>query len=117
MLGVIWGAWHFLAVLWGSAGAFGTVPVPLFIAVSLFSTLPPYRVLMTFVYDRTRSLPVAMLMHASLTSSMLIIAPQLTGSSLVAWDVAFAAVAWIAVAFVPVSRTQHAPAPREAAGD
>lgn len=41
--------------------------------------LPAYRVLMVWVYDRTGSLPVVMLMHASLSASTLILQPLATG--------------------------------------
>ena len=54
IVGLFWGAWHFLAVLWGSASSFGSTPIPLFMLVALFSFLPPYRVLMARVYDRTK---------------------------------------------------------------
>ena len=40
-----------------------------------FSFLPAYRVLMVWVYDRTGSVLVAMLMHVSLTASTLILQP------------------------------------------
>jgi membrane protease YdiL (CAAX protease family) len=95
--GVFWGMWHFVAVLWGSADAFGSVPIPLYLLVALFSALVPYRVLMTMVYARTGSMLVAMLMHASLTSSMLILGPQVTGSTLLAYDLAFGGVLWVVV--------------------
>jgi hypothetical protein len=48
--------WHFLAVWWGSARSFGSVPVPLFLIVALFTFLRPYRVLMVRVDERTGSL-------------------------------------------------------------
>lgn len=97
-LGIVWGAWHFLAVLWGSGASIGAVPIPLFLAVALFSFLPPYRVLMTRVYERTRSLMVAVLMHAGLTSCMLILGPSVAGGALIAHDLVVAAVLWALVA-------------------
>jgi uncharacterized protein len=45
----------------------GTFPMAIFLAASLFTWQPAYRMLMMWVYDRTNgSLPVAMLMSASL---------------------------------------------------
>lgn len=41
-VGLVWGFWHFLAIWWGSADAFGRVPVALYLLVALFSFLPPY---------------------------------------------------------------------------
>lgn len=95
ILGVAWGAWHFLAVYWGSAGTVGAVPAPVFLLSALFSYLLPYRVLMVLVYERTRSLPVAMLMHFSLTMCMVALGPQLSGGMGVAYNFAFSAALWI----------------------
>lgn len=94
LLGVMWGAWHFLAILWGSAGAFGSVPVAIYLMVALFSFLPPYRILMAWVYDRTQSILVAVLMHMSLTASMLILGPAVAGNELLTFDLVFGAVLW-----------------------
>lgn len=62
IVGVLWGAWH-LPLFAGSAATSGEIPPALFLAVMLFGWLVPYRVLMVWVYDRTQSLLVAMLMH------------------------------------------------------
>ena len=96
-LGAMWGAWHLLATWWGSADAFGSVPVPIYMLVVLFSFIPPYRILMVWVYERTESLLVAVLMHASLTSSMLIMAPAVYGVDSIIYNMAFAGVLWCAV--------------------
>ncbi len=48
---------------------------------ALFSFLPAFRVLMVWVYDRTGSLLVAMLMHVSLTASTLIFQPVSDGGA------------------------------------
>ena len=70
IVGLLWGAWHFLVTWWGSSSTVGAVPLSVYLPVMLFSFLPPYRVLMVWVYDRTGSLLLAMLMHASLTASV-----------------------------------------------
>jgi len=114
-VGVMWGAWHFLAVLWGSADAFGSVPIPVYLLVALFSFLPPYRVLMVWVYDRTQSVLIAILMHASLTASMLILGPPVSGSTLLAHDLTFAGALWVVVAGVAVLRIRAAYAPSKSA--
>jgi len=95
LLGLVWGAWHFLAILWGGASAFDEVPITMYLAVALFSFIPPYRVLMAHVYDRTKSLFIAILMHASLTASMLILGPTISGAELLAFDITFAALFWL----------------------
>jgi membrane protease YdiL (CAAX protease family) len=65
--------------------------------VALFSFLPPYRVLMTWVFDRTGSTLVAILMHASLTTSMLLFGSTATGDAAVVYDAVFAGVLWAVV--------------------
>jgi membrane protease YdiL (CAAX protease family) len=102
-VGVVWGAWHFLAIYWGSANAVGSVPVPVYLMVALFSFLVPYRILMTWVYRHTRSTLIGVLMHASLTSSMLLLGPPVAGRDLIAYDLALGAVLWIAAATVLVA--------------
>lgn len=67
IVGVLWGAWHF--PLFSSGDSSGRVPSVLFVPGLLFTVLPAFRVLMVWVYDRTGSLLVVMLMHASLTAS------------------------------------------------
>lgn len=98
VVGLLWGAWHFLAVFWGSAEAFGSVPIPVFMVVALFAFLPPYRVLMVRMYHRTESVLLGILMHASLTASMILLGPVVAGGAAVAYDVAFGAALWLVVA-------------------
>lgn len=99
ILGMLWAVWHVLAVLWGMGSMAGPIPLPLFLSIDLLSVLLPYRVLMVWIYERTHSLIVAMLMHASLTSSLLILGPAgLSGSAQLAYDLVMAAILWAAVA-------------------
>ena len=53
---------------------------------------------MVWVYDCTKSLLVAMLMHASLTATTLIFMPQATGASLLSYDIVLAASLWLVIA-------------------
>jgi membrane protease YdiL (CAAX protease family) len=110
ILGLVWGTWHFPVFFWGSgtpSGA-GTVPPALYLLVLLFSWLPAYRVLMMWVYDRTESLLVAILMHASLVASNAILAPlALGGAATVAYDLVWAAVLWLVVAAVALANRGH----------
>jgi uncharacterized protein len=112
-VGLVWGAWHFLAIYWGSSDAMGSVPAPVYLLVALFSFLPPYRVLMVWVYRHTRSLLIGILMHASLTSSILILGPAVSGPALLIYDLTLAAVLWIAAAAVLAfeRRAKHSWAP------
>lgn len=73
LIGVLWGAWH--APLFSRSDSFtGALPLALLI-VQLFSWLPAYRVLMVWVYDRTGSMLVTMLMHVSLVATTFIFPP------------------------------------------
>ena len=103
IMGLLWGAWHFLSNLWGKEPT-GELSLAIVMPVLLFSFLPPYRVLMVWVYDRTGSLLVAMLMHASLVASLVISTPQgIAGVPFVTWYIVCATVLWVVVAAVAVA--------------
>lgn len=99
IVGIVWGAWHFLP-FWESDTFSGAIPL-LLLVVRLFSWLPPFRVLMVWIYDHTESLLLSVLMHASLVASLSIFVPgELSGASLITWIIAWAAGLWIVVAAV-----------------
>ena len=99
IVGLVWGAWHFL-LFWEGDTFAGAVPLALLVS-RLFAWLPPYRVLMVHVYDRTQSGLVTALMHASLVASQFIIMPAaLMGVDLVVWLLLWAGVLWLAVGVV-----------------
>ena len=117
-LGLLWSAWHFLAVLWGGGRAIGSASPALFLAVDLCSALPVFRVLMVWVYDRTGSLLVAVLMHASLTASVIVLGPAVTGPQTLIYDAALAAILWLLVSAIALSnrgRLVRAPLAHQAA--
>lgn len=99
LVGFVWGAWHFLPTYWGSGDASGALLlVLLFPPLVFYTAVPPaYRLLMVWVFERTASLLVVMLMHASLTaSSLFILAPQAQGTGLVLYYLILAALLWSA---------------------
>ena len=102
ILGVLWGAWHFLVNVWGGGNWAGSLSSALFLPSVLTSlaVLPAYRVLMVWVHDRTGSLLAAMLMHVSLTASMVILQPLALGMPGVTYVLTFAAALWIVVGVV-----------------
>jgi membrane protease YdiL (CAAX protease family) len=97
-VGMLWAAWHWLVAVW----AIGPSPDTLSLASYLLDPilfLVGFRVLMTWVYDQTESILVAMMMHASLTGSALILgAPGLRGTPLLIFDVVWFAAIWLVVA-------------------
>ena len=106
-VGLLWGAWHFLSNIWGSGTSSG-VPLALFMPAILFSFLPPYRMLMVWVYDRTESLLVAILMHASLVAFWIISTPVgMVGVPLVTWYLVWAAALWAVVGAVAIANHGH----------
>jgi CAAX protease family protein len=105
-VGVLWGAYHFSVIYWSSSPS-GALPLVILFA-QLFAWLPAYRVLMVWVYDQTGSLLVAMLMHAVLTSGMIILTPTaLSGVPLLTWLAVLAAVLWVVVAAVAVANRRQ----------
>jgi hypothetical protein len=103
MVGVLHGVWHFLPTFWGSGDSSGVFSLFLFLPPCLFyvGVLPAYRLLMVWGYDRTESLLVAMLMHASLTASTLfILSPSAKGIPLIIYYLILTAVTWAVVAAV-----------------
>lgn len=99
IVGSLWGIWHLLIALW--ATNFGnTDSWAIFMAGFLafyLVALPAYRVLMVWVYDRTKSLPVIMLMHAFLSASCLIFQPSASQKTTFIWNLVLGAVFWVIV--------------------
>jgi membrane protease YdiL (CAAX protease family) len=104
--GLLWGAYHFSVIFWSGSHS-GALGLAILLA-QLFAWLPAYRILMVWVYDRTESLLVAMLMHASLTAGMLILQPvEMAGVRLLVWLLVFSAAWWLVVGVVAVARGQR----------
>jgi membrane protease YdiL (CAAX protease family) len=113
IVGVIWGAWHIMANdIWAIKTYSGEIPTVLYAILSglsfLIGQLPPFRILMVWVYERTRSLLVMMIMHFSLTACSITFAPTaMTGWQVFINSMAVAAVMWlVALAVVAVSRRE-----------
>jgi len=105
IVGVFWSAWHLLPNLWAAGAAAGDLPVSIHmtgVAVGIFvGYLTAFRVLMVWVYDRTGSLLLGMLMHVSITCGLLTLNPLgISGMHLLVFSFAFAAVLWVVIAVV-----------------
>jgi uncharacterized protein len=101
IVGLLWGGWH-LPLFAASARSSATIPPALYLAVLLFSWLPPYRVLMVWVYDRTKSLLVAITMHIPIVLTSVVLAPATTPKVIVTYDLVFASALWVLVAVVGI---------------
>jgi len=89
---------------WGSTETSGSLSMAVYLPAMTLSFLPPYRVLMVWVHDRTGSLLVAMLMHASLTASVRIFDPvPISGLPIVVYNLVLGAALWGIVAAVAVA--------------
>ena len=113
IVGIWWSAWHLLPNVWSSRAASGELAVSVFLAATAIGVfvgyLTAFRVLMVWVYDRTESLFVAMLMHVSITASLLILNPlDISGEHLLVYSFALAAVVWVVVGVVALANREEA---------
>ena len=111
-VGVLWGVFHWPVNGWAGVTLSRALPVAITLPLQLFfftvAGLTAYRVLMVWVYDRTaESLLVAMLMHASLTASMIILPPVLTGVAFLTYNLVFTAALWAVVGLVALANGWH----------
>jgi hypothetical protein len=91
----------------GSAADAGTIPLPLYMTVMLFSFLPPFRILMVWVYKHTASLFLAILMHASLDVFWILSMPvAITGKERMIWYALWALVLWSMVAIMSMANNR-----------
>jgi hypothetical protein len=99
VIGSLWGAWHF-PLFWQPDSFSGALPLVILLTM-LFSWLPPFRVLLVWVHDRTQSLPVVMLMHAAVSFVTLTVRPDgLSGTRLLASLFVSPATMWLLLAAV-----------------
>jgi membrane protease YdiL (CAAX protease family) len=110
IVGVVWGAWHLLVNGWSSGSASGEPALVSFL-VDAFLFLVAFRVLMVWVYDRTESLLVAILMHMSLVFTVNVINPfgplKMAGVSLLTFDLIWAVVLCVVIGAVAVANHGH----------
>lgn len=106
-MGVLWGTWH-LPLFAGSAASSGQIPPVVYLAVMLFGWIVPYRVLMVWVYDRTQSLLVAMLMHIPIVVCALVLnADAISGEQRFLSLIATGSAYWVLVGAVALANHGH----------
>ena len=99
-IGFFWGLWHLLPVYWGSGDIEGKIDWTLFLPglFTHYAILVPYRVLIVWIHDHTRSLIPAILMHASLTTFILfLLSISPSGLPLFIYYICIATGLWIMV--------------------
>ena len=100
IMGLLWGVWRF-PIFSASARDSTSLPPALFMAVLLFSWLLPYRVLMVWVYDHTKSLLLSILMHVPLIVGQFVLWPSdSTSAQIVSGTLVFTATLWALVVLV-----------------
>jgi len=100
IMGLFWGLWHF-PVFSASGRASEPLSPLVFTVALLFTWLIPYRVLIVWMYDHTRSLLLAMLMHVPIVASTFVLAPPASSSTFIAnSNLILATVLWIVVAVI-----------------
>jgi membrane protease YdiL (CAAX protease family) len=103
VMGLLWGAYHFSVIYW-LGNPTGALALGLVLPSQLFAWLPPFRVLMVWMYDHTNSLLLAMLMHASATASMLILQPfGISGVMLLTYVLGLGVAYWTILGVVAVA--------------
>jgi membrane protease YdiL (CAAX protease family) len=100
ILGVLHGTWHFFADYLGSIGAMGSYWLPHFL-VQYVGAMTVTRILMGWVYIRTRSVLLAQLLHASSTGFLVALGPAaLTPAQSTIADAGYVVVLSIVVALL-----------------
>ena len=101
LVGVIWGAWHIMANdIWAIrtySGGLNPVVYAVLSGISfLIGQLPPFRLLMVWVYENTGSLLVMMVMHFSLTACSIAFSPTpMSGWQVFIYSLSVAAAMWL----------------------
>lgn len=101
-LGLVWAMWHVLVDLRQNFSAMGAVWVVWLMqfAVLYLAILTAYRILMTWMFAHTKSLLLAVLMHASYTGWLFVLFPATSFEQSFAWQITLAAALWLTVAVV-----------------
>jgi membrane protease YdiL (CAAX protease family) len=103
IVGLFWGAWHFI-LFWESDSFSGGLPL-LILLGRLFAWLPPFRIFMVWILDRTESLLLVILTHASLVFTTTVLVPMtLGGNKLLTWLLLWGAVLWIGILVIALFR-------------
>ncbi len=100
IVGLLYSAWNSLVVFGASPMTIGTLPLAIYLPLGLLTWQPAYRILMVWVYNRTGSLLVAMLMQASLVAFWTSLTPAaLVGATLMTFYLVLTVVFAVVIAF------------------
>ena len=101
-LGVLWGIWHIPVIdFLGTATPHGVYWLPYFLAFA--AAMTAMRLLIGWIYENTKSVALAQLMHASSTGSLVVLSPaSVTAAQETMWYAIYAVVLWLIVGAVTV---------------
>ena len=106
VLGVIWVVWHVLPIYTFTAKLYGPLYLASFVQSLVFLT--SFRVVMTIVYERTRSVLVSQILHFSLTASSILVAPSTSPAKMLIWNSLWPlTLAGVAMVFVAARAATH----------
>jgi len=99
-LGLLWGVWHLPVINFlGTATPHGRYLLPYFFAFTAVMTA--MRALIGWIFINTKSVPLAQLMHASSTGSLVMLSPpRVNARQEVLWYLVYAAALWVTVGLV-----------------
>jgi membrane protease YdiL (CAAX protease family) len=114
IVGIWWSAWHLFPSIWARDAASGDLSLPIYMTATIAGVfagyLTAFRMLMVWIYERSRSIFLGMVAHASFTSSLLILNPlDMTGANLQIYSFGLAAAVWLAVLTITVRWPAPAP--------
>lgn len=98
LLGLLWGLWHIPVINFlGTAVPHGAYWLHFFLAFT--ATMTAMRLLISWLYAHTKSIPLAQLMHACSTGSLVVFSPPAaTARQEAFWYASYAAALWLLVA-------------------
>ncbi len=105
LLGLLWGLWHVPVINFlGTAVPHGTYWLHFFLAFT--AAMTAMRVLISWLYAHTKSIPLAQLMHACSTGSLVVFSPPTaTAPQEAFWYATYAAALWLLVAAFLLSQS------------
>jgi membrane protease YdiL (CAAX protease family) len=104
LLGLLWGLWHAPVINFlGTAVPHGAYWLHFFLAFT--AAMTALRVLISWLYAHTKSMPLAQLMHACSTGSLVVFSPPAaTAPQEAFWYATYAAALWLLVATLTLWR-------------
>ncbi len=107
MMGVLWGVWHY-PIFSASGLSSGSLSPLVFTLLLLFTWLIPYRILIVWLYDRTHSLLLAVLMHVPVVVDQFVLSPEKQSPEFIAAsNIIFAVALWMVVGVIYVASRER----------